>query len=219
MGRLGFATGLLLVLVCLAPAQAERMYVIDELVVAVRSQQDYSSSIVGRVKSTDSVEVKKRQDDWSLIQLADGTEGWIQTQYLSSEPPSALRARRLETETTDLRQQVESLQLENSRLQAANDEIQGRLQEKQTALDKIQQDYEKLGREEADYTALKEKYEQVRADLAQAQSQAERLGKAADENLNRRRLTWFIAGGGVLLAGWLAGLISSRRRRSSSRLY
>jgi hypothetical protein len=101
----------ILLLAFVAPAsRAETLYVIEQLVVSVSSAPDGSGERVASIHSGDHVDVLDRQGDEVHVQLTNGTEGWIKTSYLSSDPPLKLRLAERSAEVEKLKQDVGRLE-------------------------------------------------------------------------------------------------------------
>ena len=215
---------LLISILCLLPsfvlqAEARTMYVIDELVITLRQRPANASSIVGRARSLEMMEVLEEGEEWILVRNADGVQGWVQSKYISEEPPIGLKIKQIEAENARLLSVFQELETENTRLKDLNAELDARLKDETTSKAKLEEDYRRLGEEAAEYLKLRKEYEKTRNQLTELKAETEVLARAADETVNNRRLKWFLAGGGVLVAGWLVGLISLRRKRSPSRFY
>ncbi len=220
MYRIVFGICLTLGLVLtVAPARAEKMYVVDELVITLRQSKSFSGEVAGRAKSLDKMEVLETSADWAKVRSEDGTVGWVQKRYLSETPPVGLRLKQIQGENQRLTEKVGNLEQENQRLKSLSDELEKKLANEQAVLSKLESDYRELGENAADYLVLKKEYEEVRGQLSAIKAESEKLKQAADEKVNSRRIKWFTTGGVVLLAGWLVGIISARRRKSSSSLY
>jgi hypothetical protein len=80
-------------------ANAEPMYVIEQLIVNINSTPDGTGDRVASIRSGDKVELIERRADQSLVRLSSGSEGWVRSSYLSAEPP--LR-QRLDDRTQEL---------------------------------------------------------------------------------------------------------------------
>ena len=220
MSKLVFGVCLVLGLAAsFSPALAEKMYVIDELVITLRQTKTVSGSVVGRAQSLDKVDILEADENWAKVRTEDGSEGWVQKRYLTETPPIGLRLKGIQEENHQLAEKVGTLEQENQRLKSLSEELEKKLANKQEVLSKLESDYKELGENAADYLVLKKEYEEVRSQLTEVKARSESLKKAADEKVNSRRIKWFITGGAVLLAGWLVGIISARRRKSSSSLY
>jgi SH3 domain protein len=201
------------------PAGARTMYVIDELVITLRQNPANSSPIVGRARSLEKMEVIEEGEEWILVRNADGVQGWVQSKYISEDPPIGLKVKQMEAENERLLSVFHELEAENARLKELNAELDAQLKEELTSRTKLEEEYRRLGEEAADYLKLRKEYEEARNQLTELKAETETLARAADETVNNRRLRWFLAGAGVLVTGWLVGLISLRRKRSPSRFY
>lgn len=215
------ATALITTLLLLPTlALAETAFVVDRLVVAVRKDKGFNSPVVGRVTSLDQVELTARDGKWSKVKIEDGTEGWMPGRYLVTEPPKALRLAELEQKNADLESRITELTDENAQLSGRLTDLaqqaESRPSQSQADLDKMAAVEVELSGEMAE---LKDRYDSAKAELDRLRKEAESLRKTADAGLSGRRLKWFIAGGAVLLGGWLAGLLVGRRRRSGNRLF
>jgi hypothetical protein len=101
---------LALLLAGVAGAQAETLYVIEQLVVSVNSLPDGSGERIAQIHSGDQVEVLERQDDQSHVRLASGQEGWVRSSYLSPNPPLREQLKARTEELEKLRQEKTKLE-------------------------------------------------------------------------------------------------------------
>jgi hypothetical protein len=97
--------------VAMPAAQAETVYVIEQLVVGVNSQPDDTGERVASIKSGDRVELLEKLDDQANVRMQNGTEGWVKAAYLTSDPPLQ---QRLDART----QEVAKLKTDVSRLES-----------------------------------------------------------------------------------------------------
>jgi SH3 domain protein len=207
------AAASLLLLACLAAPdlQAESRYLKPTLEVALRKAQANNARLVATAPLGEQVDLLQAGTEWSQVRRKDGTEGWVRTRYLSTAP--LLPVELLETEPgkeVDLQARMQAWSEENNRLK------------KQVAACTNER------------TALAEKHEALAADpngvvqareaLAEAQLQVEelqqKLAAAQIEATVLRKnesIKWFLAGTGVLLAGWLLGRLggSGRKKKPS----
>lgn len=102
----------LLLVACVAPcAQAETLYVIEQLYVTVNSAADGSGERVGQIKSADEVELIEREGEQAHVRLASGEEGWVKASYLSADPP-------LRTQLNARSDELERLRKEKAQLES-----------------------------------------------------------------------------------------------------
>jgi SH3 domain protein len=171
---------IILMMLCVAEAQAERMFVTEKIDITVRSGPATENKILAMISSGDTIEVIERQQDWSLIKTASGAEGWVLNRFLMAEKPTRLLLEELKVAYDRLKAKADPLLSRNSELTRTN---------------------EQLNRE---VSSLSQQTETLREEIARMEQY--------------HNIKWFIAGAGVLLAGFLIGLSARRRKRKSSLL-
>lgn len=213
MGTKLFLSLICIVFLTTAPvrtADASTMYVAPSSEVPLRVAPSPKRKIVAILADGAVVELLNTEGDWAQVRTHRGKEGWILRRYLSASPP--------------LKDQVVSLRTENQRLKKQLKEI--RASEKSSSSDRdaciAQRDdlamkYENLRMEAADAINTRKLLERTTQELNQAKQEAAMLKSQLEDTENNRRLKWFLAGGGVLLTGWILGVLFRKRgkRRSS----
>ncbi len=116
---------------------AETVYVTDLVKLPLRTGASTEYKILALVESGQQLEVVEPGDDWSLVRLANGKEGYVLTRYLVSRPTSAVQLEQLQGKYTALRQQVKSLIEENNRFKDENQTFKSSLGSTETALKKL----------------------------------------------------------------------------------
>jgi SH3 domain protein len=79
-----------------APPVPQVRYVSDKLVLNVYAEQDPSSGRVATIQTGDSVEELERSGKLVRVRLDDGREGWVGANFLTDDPPAAVRLRELQ---------------------------------------------------------------------------------------------------------------------------
>lgn len=110
----------------MASAAAEQVFVDDKLVLNVYSQPDSSSERLATLRSGDAVERLETLDDFALVRLENGLEGWVGASYLTNEAPALVRLRTIEAEHKAATQkarkqfdeQIANLEKQNAELKA-----------------------------------------------------------------------------------------------------
>jgi SH3 domain protein len=199
-----------------AAGWAETVYVVDVIRVGVRSGPGNEQKSVGLVESGNAVEMLKAGDEWSLIRAENGTEGYVMSRYLTQTPPAKFRLDQLQEKNKALAAQAAALQEENTRLKAENQALAATAAERQRDADELSRAFESFKQEASDVTALKAKNEALTEEVARQQQAIAQLENHRLDILNPTNLYWFLAGGGVLLVGFLVGLSVKRQRRWSS---
>ncbi|HEY7997020.1 MAG TPA: SH3 domain-containing protein [Steroidobacteraceae bacterium] len=95
-------------------AEAQALYVVEQLVVSVSSTPDAGGERIASLKSGDRVELIERSGDAVHVRLANGKDGWLRSSYLSTEQPLRPRLQQSEAEVTSLKAQVSRLEAQLS---------------------------------------------------------------------------------------------------------
>lgn len=203
-------------LMAVAAAAAETAYVTDSIKVAVRSGPGNDQKSVGMLESGQMVEIVKPGDEWTLVRMANGTEGYVVSRYLVSQQSGKFRADQLQEKNKALSAQAAGLVEENSRLKAENEKLAAASSAGQKEISSLRSEFEAFKTEAADFTALKAKYDAQAAELAEKKAKVAQLETQWPDILDPNNLYWFLAGAGVLLAGFFTGYSVKRQRRWSS---
>ena len=208
-----------IVLMCFANTGfAETMYVTDVLKLTLRSGPSTGHKILSVVESGQQVEMIEPGEDWSLVRIANGKEGYVLTRYLMPEPTHNVRLERLQAKHKALMQQSATLLEENTRFRNDGKQLKSTLDQNDKELKKLRIDYDKLKAGSAEYIDLKEKYNTVSGQLAQQTKRADTLDEELRAIEMNQYIKWFLAGSGVLLVGFIVGFSARRQRRRPSLL-
>lgn len=201
---------------------ADTVYVRDQLYVPLRGGESTEHRILhrGLPSGTPLTQISVNDDTgYTFVRTEDGREGYIQTQYLMSEPiareqldsvreellalearyqRTLLRLQEAETERDEIAARVEELILENDNVSTAYDDLRA-LSDNAVNLD-------------AENTALKEEQDSLLAEI-------DALVASNDDLRDNVAQQWFLRGSGVVLLGLLFGFWIARRiyhRRNTS---
>ncbi len=202
-----------------ATAVGQTLYVSDQLVITVRTGPSTSNSIITNLVTGDAVEVLQANAEtgYTRVRIQSGVEGWVLGRYLVATPVSQDRLIIAESDLAEAQATVATLEGSVAML-AAELEVTGRrLEETETENASLTKELADLRAASENVLSIRDQNESLRRRLNERNEEAELL--AIDNDLLRSRATrdWFIAGGGVLLAGIIVGLIAPglRRRRRS----
>jgi SH3 domain protein len=190
------------------PALAATMYVSDQFTVPLRRGPSNSHRILhAGLPSGTALEVLGTDDaaGFTQVRTANGTEGWIPTQFLSAQPVARDRLAAADRRVATLEAQVKSLRQSDGR---ANDLA------KQT--EKLQTELAEIRRISATSIANYEENKQLKASNESLQKQVTQLSERVRQLERNVMLKWLLAGGGLVLLGLLIGAwVKSRPKRSS----
>ncbi|MCP4628719.1 MAG: TIGR04211 family SH3 domain-containing protein, partial [bacterium] len=87
-------------------ALAKTAYVADRLIVTVRGGKGSGFNIVARLTSDDPVVVLQEDGAYSKIRTAQGVEGWVSQQYITTQRPKAEIIKELNGEIDSLASRI-----------------------------------------------------------------------------------------------------------------
>jgi SH3 domain protein len=195
---------------------AETAYIVDSIKVALRSGPGNDQKSLGMAESGNPVEVLESGEEWSLVRLGNGTEGFLLTRYLTATPPARFRLDQLQEKTKALTAQAASLLEENKRLKAENEELAVAVSAARKEVAALHGEFDAFRQEASDVTALKSRNDALAAELDQKKREVSQLESRPLAILENENLYWFLAGAAVLLTGFFAGYSMKRPRRWST---
>ena len=111
-----------------------RLFVSDKLVLNVYSEPEQAGSRVGTIETGDAVDELERGEGFVRIRLSDGREGWVGTNYLTTDAPAAVQLRDLQRQQKSTTQAVDKKAAEEiARLKKESESLQTQLKEAKAA--------------------------------------------------------------------------------------
>ena len=161
----------LVVLLALAPAAlAEPAYISARLEIGLHESRSPHSAILALLPEGTEIEVIERDARAARVRLADGREGWIAAQYLSSESSTP-------AELAALRQRVPELEAALASEQAARIEAEGRTSAAEAEISELRSGVTSAGADSAergedsqilrDFQLLAEENRQLKEQIAE----------------------------------------------------
>lgn len=215
---LSFFLQLTAVLFSATKVVAASRYVKPSAEVVLRTGEGTEFKVIGMVKDGDSVELLKEGDSYAMVRLANGKKGWMLKRFLSVSPPLSTVVASLKAENEKLKQKEIEVTQKFEEVSTAFNQIETDLKSALLERDRITTDYQNLQRDTADVIQIKEDMEKATQENEVLVEQIAALKTANSELNNDKSINWFMAGGGVLLAGMFLGRLSSRSRKRKSSL-
>jgi len=213
--------GLLLVassVVCV-PAPAATVYISDQLTVPLRRGPSNSHKIMhAGLPSGTALEVlgEDTAAGFTQVRTANGTEGWVPTQFLSNEPIARDRLAAANRRVESLEQQLKTLRDSYQETRGARTQSEGRVTDLSKQTEKLQAELAEVRRISATSIANYEENKQLKASNEALQKQVTDLSARVRELDRNVMLKWLLAGGALVLLGLILGAwIKSRPKRSS----
>jgi SH3 domain protein len=204
----------LVVFLCIpSTALAKYLYVIPSAEIPLRSGKGNEYRIIDVIQDGSQVELLEEDGAWAMVRTSNKKKGWMPKRYLSASPP--------------LKDVVVSLQAQRDQLKKQITEVNKQLDEVSEAQNKYKQDLKACI---LDRDQFRKSYDSLKVDAADVLNFKKALSETADElqeikhkyNIaeqenehlrDNSRIKWFLAGAGILIAGWIICLITTRGRK------
>jgi SH3 domain protein len=201
-------------------AWAETRYVIDQLIVTVRSAPNDNAEILQSIKTGEPVELLEDGKTYIKVRTQKGTVGYSLKYYYTADTPKTQVIAQLERERDRLQQQVNELQAalkpkvgedgltEKQRLEKALLE----LNQTKKSLAEVSGKFDRLTADTRDVSAVIAERDRLRQESTVLNEERSRLRQENDSLLRGKTIQWFLAGAGTLFCGWIVGRMSRKRR-------
>jgi SH3 domain protein len=167
----------------------------------LRTGKGIEYRIIALLKDGSQVEILEDERDWAKVRTENKSEGWILKRYLSSSSPLKLK-----TQSSGTNKQLEEI------LEAKNQceqDLEACILEKE----QIKNAYNKLKQDAADVVYIKESLSKAEKELQELKHEYALLEEENKQLRDSNKIKWFLAGGGILVVGWIIGLITTRQRK------
>lgn len=196
--------------------QAETWYVTDSLAITLRTGPELDRKITAMIKSGQSMEILEKGDEWSLVQLPSGIEGWVLNRFIKAEVPKSIQLVALQKKYDDLLAGAAAPLKKLKEVNGENTRLHANLEKAKRDLGELQKSYQELRETTADARRIKKERDQLSKELTDKSKETRELKTALAAAEKKNTLWWFIAGAGVLLFGFVLGFaVRPRRKRSS----
>jgi len=118
-------------------AAAETAWIAGGQQVNVRRAPDVDARVLGYAAPAERVELLGASGSWSHVKTADGTEGWIASSRIQTDPPPAARAAALAQEIEDLRSKLSKEGDSSKQLRARAEAADAKAREQQAEIDRL----------------------------------------------------------------------------------
>ncbi|MBW2163828.1 MAG: TIGR04211 family SH3 domain-containing protein [Deltaproteobacteria bacterium] len=204
----------LVVFLCIpSTALAKYLYVVPTAEIALRSGKGNEYRIVAVIINGSRVQMLKEDGDWTKIRTSDNKKGWMPKRYLSASPPLKDVVASLQTQRDQLKKQITEVNKQLKEVSEARNQYKQDLKACILDRDQFRKSYESLKEDAADVLNFKKALSETAEEL---QEMKHKYNIAEQENEHFRdnsRIKWFLAGGGILIIGWIIGLITTRGRK------
>lgn len=209
-----------LVLLLLGTASsAATLYISDELTVPLRRGPTTGHRIIhAGLPAGMALEVlgEDKASGFTQVRTPNGTEGWVQTQYLTSQPVAKdllvaanKRVQALEAQLQSVKGDFQEMRGARAQTESRNNDLDKQTRQLQNELAEIRRVSATALTQYQENKTLKAENEQLRSQLTELGGKLERLQRGT-------QLHWLLGGGALVLLGLVLGAwIKSRPKRSS----
>jgi SH3 domain protein len=204
-------------LLCIGLAQAavaDTVWVSDQFEVMLRTGPSTGNAIERMLPSGAALEVLERDDDagYSKVRTAAGTEGWVLTRYLMSEPSAREQLATLTKRLTNASSEGSSLTSQLGAIRGEYDSAKQQIATLEKEKKKLEEDLAEIKRTSANVLSINDQNKDLRDQLAAAEIRADTLEQQNRELTAQTTRYWFMTGAAVLLVGILLGIWLPRVR-------
>ena len=196
---------------------AETQYISDELTVPLRRGPTNQHRILhAGLPSGTPLEVLGQEGDFTQVRTANGTEGYVPTQYLIPTPIAkdklAASIKRTEALTAELATLRQSLKTE----QGAKTDAASSARESEKQVRELQTDLAEIRRVSANSVALYEENKLLKSTNAELQDNVTKQAAEIKSLKSNEMRTWLLLGGGLVVVGLLFGVAIKSRPKTRS---
>jgi SH3 domain protein len=211
---------IVLAMLQLAPlAHAETQYITDQLTVPLRRGPSNAHKIVhAGLPSGTALEIVGKDDGsgFTEVRTANGTDGWVPTQYLTTESPARDRVtqatKRIESLTTELNNLRQGMKSE----QSARSSAEGSVGDLGKQLKQLQTELADIRRVSANSVAMYEENKSLKTQNDQLQQTvSDQTGQIKSLKSNELEI-WLLTGGGLVALGLVFGVAIKSRPKSKN---
>lgn len=210
--------GICLFLLSTAVLAETKHYINDSMKITMRTGPGTDRKIIALLSVGQEVEILKAEDEWTMVRLLNGKEGWVISRFLTDQTPDSIQLEALKKNNSALQAKAASLMEENKALKDENRKLSSDLNTSEKKEKDLSKDYETLKRESKQFLDLQAKYKASTSKLAEQTQKAEKYEDELTKLLWNKNIKWFLSGAGVLILGFIIGFSTKRQRRHSSLL-
>jgi len=210
--------GICLFLLSTEVSAETKYYINDNMKITMRTGPATDRKIISLLSVGQEVEILKAENEWTLVRLLNGKEGWVISRYVTDQTPDSIQLEALTKNHSALQTKAASLMEENKAIKAENKKLSLDLNTTETKQRGLSKSYETLKRESKQFLDLQAKYKESTSKLTAQTQKANQYEDELTKLLWNKNIKWFLSGAGVLVLGFIIGFSTKRQRRHSSLL-
>ena len=192
---------------------AESWYIKPSAEIPLRSGKGQEYRILAVIQDGSQVELLEEDGAWAKVLTSGNKKGWMPKRYLSNSPPLKGVIASLRTQRGQLKKQTTKISKQLAEASEARNQYEQELKTCILDRDQIRKSYDSLKEDAADVLNFKKALSETAEELQEVKYKYT-IAEQENEHLrDNSRIKWFLAGGGILIVGWIIGLITTRGRK------
>ena len=189
-------------------AFAQSAWVTDQFEITLRSGPSTSNAIQLMVGSGTRLEVLERdaESGYTRVRTQGGTDGWVLTRYLMTEPSAREQLERLTSQLTNANSRGSSLDSQLNAIRSEYDSAKQQIATLEREKAAAETELAEIKRTAANVLAISDQNKTLMDQLTAAQIRGDTLEQENRQLASQTTRYWFMAGGLVLLVGFLLGI-------------
>jgi len=193
--------------------QAETKYVSDHLVITVRTGESSEFQVIKTLGSGERVEVLETSESgYSLVETADGTEGWVRSQYLQSEATASEKLVTVKAQLEKSKTALKKLKQNYAELNKKHKLISQNQAKLSTDKKKLDSELARISEVAKRPIILDKQNRKLQHANVNLEKDLQRLNQENHSLKDRSQREWFIVGALVLFGGIILGLLIPKLR-------
>jgi SH3 domain protein len=196
------------------PVEAESAWVSDQFEVMLRTGPSTSNAIQLMVDSGTQLEVLAVDADagYTQVRTAGGTEGWVLSRYLMTEPSARQQLETLTKQLTNANAQGSSMGSQLSAIRSEYDNATKKIRQLEQDKAGLQAQVDSISEKAANTLAIDRQNQNLLQQLTDAEIRVNMLEQENATLGGETTRNWFITGALVLFGGVLLGLVLPRMK-------
>ena len=200
-------------LLIIGEVNASTYYVAPSSEVPLRTGTNTSKKIVAVLKDGTRVDLLKEEGPWAYVRTPGGREGWILKRYLTQAPPPKMMVEKLRQRNEKLVEECKKLKNQLHELSTTGSKCSQKLAACLADSQKLASDFEALKRDASNVIQTKKLLAETQKKLQLLNTERLKLKQRLNSLEANTNIKWFLAGGGVLLIGWILGIFTTKRKK------
>lgn len=199
------------------PVQAaETKYVIDEILITMRTGMGSEFQILRTLPSGTALEILQINDaaGYALARTKSGAEGWVLTQYLSDKPIHRDRLAAAKSRVAALEKENNQLKSSSNKLGKQSGELEKEWKNLSVENEKLKKELSKVKEVSRQPLKIAEENKKLKTESMSIEKEVNMLRQENQVLTDRSAKEWLLVGAGILFIGIIFGLVFPKFRSS-----